>query len=189
MVDVLCIGEALIDFVSRERGATLVTATQYNAATGGAPANVAAGLAKLGRRARLIATVGDDVFGRKIVNDLEEVGVECALRMDPDHFTTLAFVKQGAGGDRDFQFNSGAHDYLLPEQITPEEVRQVRVLHYGSISFRAPASCDATLKAIRLAKEAGVADLVRSQLAGRPVARPGRGARRDASKRLCRPTF
>ena len=33
-MDVLCIGEALIDFVSRERGATLVTATEYSAATG-----------------------------------------------------------------------------------------------------------------------------------------------------------
>jgi fructokinase len=155
-MDVLCIGEALIDFVSRERGATLVTATHYSAATGGAPANVAAGLAKLGRRSRLIATVGDDVFGRKILNDLEAVGVACALRMDADHFTTLAFVKQGAEGDRDFQFCSGAHDYLLSEQVTAEDVQQVRVLHYGSISLRAPASREATLKAIRLAKEAGV---------------------------------
>jgi fructokinase len=124
----------------------------------------------------LIATVGDDVFGRKIVHDLEEVGVDCALRMDAGHFTTLAFVKQGTGGDRDFQFSSGAHDYLLPEQITPEEVAAVRVLHYGSISLRAPASREATLKAIRLAKEAGVltscdpnwrADLWHDQDAGR----------------------
>ena len=100
-MDVLCIGEALIDFVSRERGQTLVTASQYTAATGGAPANVAAGLARLGRHARLIATVGDDAFGRKIAYDLEAAGVDCVLRLDPDHFTTLAFVKQGAEGDRD----------------------------------------------------------------------------------------
>ncbi len=175
-MDVLCIGEALIDFVSRERGATLVTATQYAAATGGAPANVAAGLAKLGRQAGLIATVGDDVFGRKIVNDLEAIDVVCALRMDPDHFTTLAFVKQGSEGDRDFQFSSGAHDYLLPDQVTAELVQQVRVLHYGSISLRTPASREATLKAIHLAKEAGVvttcdpnwrADLWQDENAGR----------------------
>lgn len=155
-MDVLCLGEALIDFVSRERGATLVTAVHYSAATGGAPANVAAGLSKLGRHARLIATVGSDAFGRKIVHDLEAVGVDCALRMDPDHFTTLAFVKQGEEGDRDFEFCSGAHDYLLPEQVREEEVRQAKVLHYGSISLRAPASREATLKAIRIAKDAGV---------------------------------
>lgn len=155
-MDVLCIGEALIDFVSRERGATLVTATEYSAATGGAPANVAAGLSKLKRHARMIATVGNDAFGRKIVHDLEAVGVDCALRIDPDHFTTLAFVKQGAGGDRDFEFSSGAHDYLLPDQITEGDVRQAQVLHYGSISLRAPQSREATLKAIRLAKDAGV---------------------------------
>lgn len=155
-MDVLCLGEALIDFVSRERGATLVTATQYTAATGGAPANVAAGLSKLGRHARLIATVGDDAFGRKITHDLEEVGVDCALRMDPDHFTTLAFVKQGAEGDRDFEFSAGAHDYLLPEQVSADEVGQARVLHYGSISLRTPVSRETTLSAIQAAKEAGV---------------------------------
>jgi fructokinase len=155
-MDVLCIGEALIDFVSRERGQTLVTASQYTAATGGAPANVAAGLCKLGRSARMVATVGDDAFGRKVRHDLEAVGVDCAFRVDPDHFTTLAFVKLGAGGDRDFEFSSGAHDYLLPGQIQVEDIQQVKVLHYGSISLRAPESREATLKAIRLAQDAGV---------------------------------
>ncbi|NLE50107.1 MAG: carbohydrate kinase [Chloroflexi bacterium] len=155
-MDVLCLGEALIDFVSRERGATLVTATQYTAATGGAPTNVAAGLSKLGRHARLIATVGDDAFGRKIASDLEAVGVDCALRLDPEHFTTLAFVKQGAEGDRDFEFSSGAHDFLLPEQVSADTVRQARVLHYGSISLRAPISRETTLNAIQAAKDAGV---------------------------------
>lgn len=155
-MDVLCVGEAVIDFVSRERGASLVTATQYSAATGGAPANVAAGLAKLGRHARMVATVGNDAFGRKILHDLQAVGVDCALRTDPDHFTTLAFVKQGAGGDRDFEFSSGAHDYLLPEQIRADDVARAKILHYGSISLRSPQSREATLAAIRLAKENGV---------------------------------
>lgn len=156
-MDVLCIGEALIDMVSRERGKTLITASQYTAATGGAPANVAAGLAKLGRQARLIATVGDDAFGRKILHDLQELGVDCLLRLDPEHFTTLAFVKQGAEGDRDFDFNSGAHDYLIPEQVTADDVRQASVLHYGSISLRSSQSREATFRAIDIAKEAGIA--------------------------------
>lgn len=156
MMDVLCIGEALIDFVAHERGETLVIAARYNAATGGAPANVAAGLAKLDRHARLIATVGDDVFGEKIAYDLQAVGVECTLRRDPDHFTTLAFVRQKPGGGREFLFNLGAHDYLLPEQVTADDVQQARILHYGSVSLRTPQSRETVLHAIRLAKEAGV---------------------------------
>lgn len=155
-MDVLCLGEALIDFVSRERGQTLVTATQYTAATGGAPANVAAGLAKLGRRARLVATVGDDAFGRKIIHDLDTLGVDCALRVDTDHFTTLAFVKIGTGGDRDFEFSPGAHDALLPSQVSAADLEGARAVHYGSISLRTPESREATLKAIRLAREAGI---------------------------------
>jgi fructokinase len=179
-MDVLCIGEALIDFVCRERGQTLVTASQYTAATGGAPANVAAGLAKLGRQARMIATVGQDAFGRKVERDLASIGVDCALRFDPEHFTTLAFVKLGAEGDRDFEFSPGAHDYLSPDQVQPDEVVQARAIHYGSISLRTPMSREATLKAIRLAKEAGVvcscdpnwrANLWQDQEAGRAAMR------------------
>lgn len=177
-MDVLCIGEALIDFVSRERGASLVAASQYTAATGGAPANVAAGLARLGRRARLVATVGEDAFGRKIQHDLEAVGVDCALRFDPDHFTTLAFVRQGPTGERDFHFSAGAHDHLLPEQIKPEDVEQARVLHYGSISLRTPQSREATLKAIRLARSTGT--LTCCDPNWRPALWPDRDAGRAA---------
>lgn len=155
-MDVICIGEALIDFVSHERGKTWVTATEYSAATGGSPANVAAGLAKLNRSARLIATVGDDVFGQKILHDLQELGVDCALRKDGEHFTTLAFVKQEATGARTFNFNDGAHDYLQPEQVLADDIAGARVLHYGSISLRHPVSREATLKAINLARAAGV---------------------------------
>jgi fructokinase len=79
------------------------------------------------------------------------------LRMDSDHFTTLAFVKQGSEGDRDFEFSTGAHDYLLPEQITPVEIQQALAIHYGSISLRTPISREATMKAIQIAKDAGVA--------------------------------
>jgi len=155
-MDVICIGEALIDFVSRERGKTLVSANEYSAATGGSPANVAAGLAKLNRRSRMVATVGQDVFGEKILNDLQDAGVDCALRMDAEHFTTLAFVKQGASGKRDFDFSSGAHDYLLPEQIDADVINGSRVLHYSSIGLRSSFSREATLKAIGLARELGV---------------------------------
>jgi fructokinase len=104
----------------------------------------------------MIATVGDDAFGRKIQHDLEAIGVDCTLRMDTDHFTTLAFVKQGAEGDRDFDFCSGAHDYLLPDQIRAEDLQETRVLHYGSISLRSAVSREATLKAITLARKIGV---------------------------------
>ncbi len=149
-------GGPLIFFFAGGRAKPRAPPAHSPAAGGGAPANVAAGLAKLGRQAALIATVGQDAFGDRICHDLEAVGVACHLRVDPDHFTTLAFVKQGAEGDRDFAFSSGAHDHLLPEQVTAELVQSARVLHYGSISLRTPVSREATLKAIELAKAAGV---------------------------------
>lgn len=154
-MDVLCIGEAVVDFVSQERGESLVSAAQYTAATGGAPANVAAGLARLNRHARLIATVGSDVYGDKIIHDLEAVGVDCAMRRAEHHFTTLAFVRHKPEGGREFIFNVGAHERLIPDQVTAEAVSQARILHYGSVSLRTENTRETVYKAIRLAKEAG----------------------------------
>ncbi len=155
-MDVLCIGEALIDFVSHARVDSLVDATQYDAATGGAPANVAAGLAKFNRHARLISTVGSDVYGDKIIHDLEAVGVDCSMRRAEHHFTTMAFVRHIPDGGREFIFNVGAHERLIPEQVTDDDLKNTRVLHYGSVSWRAENTRQTVLKAIDLAKKYGV---------------------------------
>lgn len=62
-VDVICLGELLIDLVSLDQDATLAESSGFKKAPGGAPANVAAGVAKLGVTAGFIGKVGNDPFG------------------------------------------------------------------------------------------------------------------------------
>ena len=63
MKRVICTGEALIDFVSTDLGSSLKETKGFVKKAGGAPANVAAAIAKLGAEAYFFGTVGNDPFG------------------------------------------------------------------------------------------------------------------------------
>ena len=51
MLDVVACGEMLVDFIALEQGCTLADAQTFEKAAGGAPANVAVGVRRLGRSA------------------------------------------------------------------------------------------------------------------------------------------
>src|SRR5947207_4336213 len=92
-MDVVTCGELLIDFVATEVGMTLAQATLFQKAPGGAPANVAVGLARLGHRAGFMGQVGDDEFGHFLADTLRSNAVDVGgLRFSSQARTTLAFV-------------------------------------------------------------------------------------------------
>lgn len=158
MPEVLCIGELLIDLVSTSKGVSLGDAPAFAKAPGGAPANVAAGLAKLGRTTGFIGKVGADAFGDFLKATLDKVGVDTAgLARDPQVHTTLAFVAVGPDGSPDFTFyrDPGADMMLRPDEIDRDTVRSVRAFHFGSIAFSYTPCRNAQLAAIRTAREAG----------------------------------
>ena len=110
-MDVLCIGEMLIDFVP-ENGA-------YLPKPGGAPANVACVLAKLGMEAAFCGRVGSDGFGILCRQTLEDAGVSVRyLKMDDAHPTTLALVHLSESGDRSFAFyRTGTAGAITPQAL------------------------------------------------------------------------
>ena len=105
MRDVVACGELLIDFVATESGVTLAQAPAFKKAAGGAPANVAVGMARLGYRAGFMGQVGDDDFGHFLADTLAESGVDVGgLRFCETARTALAFVSLRADGERSFMF-------------------------------------------------------------------------------------
>ena len=105
MFDVIACGELLIDFVSTESGVTLAEAPAFKKAAGGAPANVAVGLARLGYRAGFIGQVGEDDFGHFLADTLSAAEVDTGgLRFSTEARTALAFVSLRADGERSFMF-------------------------------------------------------------------------------------
>jgi len=158
MADVICLGELLIDFVPTVTPTTLIDAPAFKNAPGGAPANVAVGLARLGVSSAFMGKVGDDPFGHFLADTLASAGVDVsALRFTDEARTALAFVSLRADGDREFLFyrHPSADMLLTPEEIDAAAIEGARILHYGSISLISEPSRSATLRAIEVAREAG----------------------------------
>ena len=159
MADVLCLGEALIDMVPTRTGVGLAEAETFVKAAGGAPANVAVGLARLGVSSGFIGAVGDDPFGRFLADTLAHEGVAIdGLHVTKEAPTALAVVSLGDDGDRDFIFygHPAAHTKLAPGDIDIATIRGAKLLHFGSISLISEPARAATLHAVDLAHRHGV---------------------------------
>ena len=154
--DVAALGELLIDFT--ENGASGQGNPLFEANPGGAPCNVLAMLAKLGKKTAFVGKVGDDMFGAQLRAVAEGAGI-CmdSLAVDREVRTTLAFVKTLPGGDRDFSFyrSPGADMRLAPEDIRPDLIANTRIFHFGTLSLTPEPVRAATQKAVALAREAG----------------------------------
>ena len=158
MCKALCIGELVIDFVSTTTDKSLAECSGFTKAPGGAPANVAVGLSRLGLTSGFIGKVGDDPFGDFLRTTLEENRVETSgLISGSGCRTTLAFVATRSDGMKDIicYRNPGADMLLTPDEIDEPYIQSANLFHYGSVSLSHQPSRDATLKAIRCAKDSG----------------------------------
>ena len=155
--DVVAVGELLIDFT--ENGVSDQGNQLFEANPGGAPCNVLAMLTKLGKKTAFIGKVGNDMFGRRLKDSLEEVGIDTRnLVMDEEVHTTLAFVHTFEDGDRDFSFyrNPGADMMLTKGEVQDELIKSSRIFHFGTLSSTHEGVREATRHAIQVAKENGL---------------------------------
>ena len=156
MVDVVALGELLIDFVPTVSGVTLIEAPAFKKAPGGAPANVAAGLVKLGTSCAFLGKVGDDAFGWFLKATLDEVGVSTqGLVFSEEARTALAFVSLCADGEREFMFyrHPSADMLYTPDEVAYDLIQSAKVFHLGSISLITEPSRSATLAALEAARQ------------------------------------
>lgn len=154
--DVTALGELLIDFTGN--GMSSQGNPLFEANPGGAPCNVLAMLQKLGHKTAFVGKVGDDIFGRRLTEVLNETGIDTTgLIMDANVRTTLAFVETKPDGDRDFSFyrNPGADMMLSERELALEPIEHCGIFHFGTLSMTHEPVRSATKKAIRKAKEAG----------------------------------
>ena len=151
-------GELLIDFVSSEKGKTIAEAESFIPTPGGAPANVAVGISLLGGDSGFIGKVGDDPFGKRLAEVLEEHGVDTgAISYSQDFRTMLAFVSLKDSGERDFLFfrHPSADMFIFSEDIPENYLDRVHYFHIGSISLITEPSRTTTLNLIKEAKGQG----------------------------------
>ncbi|XP_074589062.1 fructokinase-1-like [Curcuma longa] len=155
---IVSFGEMLIDFVPTVSGVSLSEAPGFIKAPGGAPANVAIAVARLGGRAAFVGKLGDDEFGRMLAGILRANGVDDAgVLFDTGARTALAFVTLRTDGEREFMFyRNPSADMLLTEgELNLDVIKSAAVFHYGSISLITEPCRSAHLKAMEVAREAG----------------------------------
>lgn len=132
MKKVICPGEALIDFVSMDLGKSLKETSGFLKKAGGAPANVAAAISKLGAEAYFCGTVGNDAFGSFLEDTFKnnKINTELMFKLDTNN-TTFAFVSLMEDGERDFEFARDADSRLTFEMIK-DNLEKFDLYHFGS---------------------------------------------------------
>lgn len=125
---IVSFGEMLVDFVPTESGVSLSESAGFVKAPGGAPANVAIAIKRLGGRAAFVGKLGDDEFGHMLAGILRKNGVEDqGINFDKGARTALAFVTLRSDGEREFMFyrNPSADMLLQPDELNLELIRSV----------------------------------------------------------------
>lgn len=156
MIDVVALGELLIDFAAKSTDAAGYPTMAAN--PGGAPGNFLAALNAYGRKTAFLGKVGDDTFGHLLLGTLSRAGIETKGILVDDHFfTTLAFVTFDETGDRSFAFarKPGADTQLKWEEIDKSLIDEAKVFHFGTLSLTEEPARTATQKAVAYAKEQG----------------------------------
>jgi len=160
MPTIVTIGEALVEVMRTERDRPLDRPGPLSGPyPSGAPAIFASAAARLGARAGLVATVGDDPFGRCITERLRADGVDCAaLRVTGERLTGIAFVAYRSDGGRSFVFHLADSAAALVEwaQIPKGYLEGAQYLHVmGSALSASESMREACYRAAEVVHSAG----------------------------------
>jgi fructokinase len=156
MIDVVCFGEALVDLLPDRRGA-LRDSSRFEVHSGGAPANVAVGLSRLGLSVAFVGVVGEDEFGHLLARKLREERIDVRLRHTPEALTGVWFVALDELGERSFFAPTGADS--ADKLIAKEDIARIpsaRIFHCGSSAHVLPKAGETLRAAVREARRRGM---------------------------------
>ncbi|BAB72475.1 carbohydrate kinase family protein [Anabaena sp. FACHB-709] len=157
---VLCLGEVLFDCLADQLGLKLEQVKSWTAYPGGAPANVACALVKLGTPAGFIGAVGEDEPGNVLVKLLQEVGVDTTgVQRHSTAPTRQVYVVRDLAGDRTFagfgQYDTSefADTHLQAKQLPESVFQEADFLILGTLELAYPDSEKAIHRALELAEQ------------------------------------
>ena len=158
-LDLITIGRSSVDLYGAQIGGRLEDMGSFDKYIGGSPTNIACGTSRLGLRSAVITGVGDEHMGRFIIEQLQREGVETeGVKIDPDRLTALVLL-----GIRDeeqfpliFYRENCADMGLNADDIDPDFIRSARAVVATGTHLSNPQVEAATLKALTIAREAGM---------------------------------
>ncbi len=151
MNHVLCFGEALIDFLPSDNDPTAFTPI-----AGGAPANVAVAIAKLGGDSAFIGAVSQDNFGQLIIDELTHYQVNTqAIKRIADKNTAVVLVSLDKDNERSFNFyrHDTADVNFFVDDFNKKSFEQASIFHFCSNTLTTSTLLDSTMKGLSLARQ------------------------------------
>lgn len=128
-IDILCVGEVLIDFIGHQSGVLINNTRDYHRYLGGSPTNVAMNSARLGLNPIMVSSVGNDGFGEYIFKRLAEEGVNTNNIKKLDNKPTSVIFVSKSEGTPDFIPFREADYQITEEQIDTETLAQTNIFH------------------------------------------------------------
>lgn len=128
--NIFCIGELLIDMVCVDNKG-LKDGEKFEKKAGGAPANVAACISKLDGNAYFLGQVGDDYFGKYLIELLKDLNINTEMAVEKGS-TTIALVGIDANGERNFDFLRGSDGEYSFNNINLSKIADSDIIHFGS---------------------------------------------------------
>lgn len=130
MSKVYCVGELLIDMVGVDHKG-LKNGVQFEKKAGGAPANVAAAITRMGESAAFMGQIGTDYFGQFLKEMLDKLNIDSSLCSFGGN-TTIALVGIDENGERNFNFLRGCDGDYSFNAIDSSKLNSDDILHFGS---------------------------------------------------------
>lgn len=155
--DVVVLGEILIDFIAISPSKP-EEVEGFLKKPGGAPANFSVALSRLGVPTLLISKLGNDAFGKFLLNVLRNEGVDVsAISLCPQR-TGLAFVFLEESGERSFLFyRENSADFAITERdIKRKFFTGAKFFHTGTAPLARPHCERALFKAVSIARDLGL---------------------------------
>lgn len=152
-IDVLAIGETVVDLISQEETDSLLDAYTFRKHAGGAPANLATNVSRLGGRSAVISKIGAGPFGQFLKAELDRAGVITDhLILTPEHNSSVIFISRTAG-TAESQALRDADYRLEPSEVSESLIRSAKIIHASAFALSRNPSRSAVEKVFRIAKD------------------------------------
>lgn len=154
-IDILCVGETLIDFIGSQVEEPIKNTKDYHRYLGGSPTNVAMNMARLGMKVQMAATVGKDGFGNYILNRFKESQITTnSIREVESTPTTVIFVNRTVNTPEFIPYR-GADSLIEPSQIPQSVLEQTKIFHTSCFALSKEPARSTILAKASEAKAAG----------------------------------
>lgn len=155
-IDILCVGEVLLDFIGEEANKTVQTTSAYKRYLGGSPTNVAVNAVKLGLKSALVATCGNDGLGQFIKDKLTKSNVDVSALNKTEEYPTSIILVSKSTETPDFLPFRQADFHINESQISEQLIESSKIYHTTCFALSKNPARTTILNKAKKAKEKGL---------------------------------